>query len=101
MGAVVPVPGLLTPTLLKAETTLLSAKVLFHVAFHVLRHDPTTSIIYTKELIAFLPHSFLSSASRQGYSSPVLIINRWRKVHLEVESFIEKLITEPNFTITG
>lgn len=31
----------------------------------------------------------------------MLIINRWRKVHLEVESFIEKLITGPNFTITG
>lgn len=39
MGAVVPVPGLFTPILLKARTTLLSAKVLFRVAFHVPRHE--------------------------------------------------------------
>lgn len=106
MGSLVPIPGLFSlilfmPVFLRAKITLLSTKLSFHMALYVLRHKGN-NICHSNKAANSLssPLSFLPSASGQGYPSPMLI-NTWIKVHLEVESFMEKLITEPNFTITS
>lgn len=101
MGSLVPIPGLFSPILLKSvfprvKTSLVLAKVSFY-----LRHKGNNSYHSNKganSLYSLLP--FLSSASRQEHPFPVLI-NRWIKAHLEVESFIENLITDPDFVITS
>lgn len=74
--------------------------VLAKVSFY-LRHKGNNSYHSNKganSLYSLLP--FLTSASRQEHPFPVLI-NRWLKAHLEVESFIENLITDPDFVITS
>lgn len=102
VGSLVPIPGLFSlilfmPVFLRAKITLFSTKLSFHMALYVLRHK-ANNICHSNKAANSLssPLSFLPSASGQGYPSPMLI-NRWIKVHLEVESFIEKLITEPNY----
>lgn len=101
MESLVPISGLFSPILFKSvfprvKATLILAKLLFY-----LRHKGNN--IYhsnkgTNSLSSLL--LFLSSASRHEYPFPVLI-NKWIKVHLKVECFIEKLITDPDFTVTS
>lgn len=87
-----PILGLFSPILFKSvfprvKTSLVLAKLSFYHS-----NKGANSL--------FSPLPFLSSTSRQERPFPMLI-NRWIKAHLEVESFIEKLITDPDFTITS
>lgn len=72
--------------------------VLATLSFY-LKHEGN-NIYHSNKGASSLSSLLTSSVSRHVRPSPALT-NRWIQAHLEVESFIEELITDPDFTITS